>query len=76
MAGRDHGNEHGRSATIRPTRTGLTDASPLLKEGKISMVKIVEILFVMEAKDDTMAASKAANTNPLMPIGSRVMACG
>ena len=34
------------------------------------MVKMVEILLVIEASEDTIAATKAAKTKPLMPTGN------
>ena len=37
------------------------------------MVKMVEVEFSMEAKEDTMAAAKAASTNPFIPMGMNVL---
>ena len=36
----------------------------------MSIVKIVLTLFVIDAKEETIAATKAANVNPKIPFGS------
>ena len=40
------------------------------------MVKIVLTLFVMEAREETMAAIKAAKVNPSNPVGKRLIIAG
>ena len=40
------------------------------------MVKIVLILFVMDAKEETIAATNAANVNPKIPFGNKDIIIG
>ena len=35
----------------------------------MSMVKIVDVEFSMDANDETMAAASAANARPFSPVG-------
>ena len=42
----------------------------------MSIVKIVLTLFVIDAKEETIAATKAANVNPKMPFGSNDIIIG
>ena len=39
----------------------------------MSIVKIVEVEFNMEAKEETIAAANAAKTNPFNPVGINVL---
>ena len=65
------------NATTRPIVTRcFCEVSSGLKCRYMSIVKMVEMLLVIEASDETIAAISAANTRPLRPIGSRVMAIG
>ena len=41
-----------------------------------SIVKIVLMLFVMDANEDTIAATKAAKVKPRRPLGSKVIIVG
>ena len=42
----------------------------------MSIVKIVLTLFVIDAKEETIAATKAANVNPKIPFGSNDIIIG
>ena len=64
------------TATERPIITGFLSAADEDTFGNTSIVKMVEMLLVIDANDETMAASNAAKTNPLIPIGNIVIACG
>ncbi|KAK3604878.1 hypothetical protein CHS0354_000541 [Potamilus streckersoni] len=58
----------------RPTRTMLASDNFFFENGtKISIVNIVAVEFNIEAKEDTMAAIKAATTNPLNPTGIKFL---
>src|SRR5210317_1886687 len=62
---------------MRPVRTSSpSDSSPGLKLRYRSIVKIVEIEFIIDANDETIAAIRAANTRPRMPAGNRFMTVG
>ena len=41
-----------------------------------SIVKMVEMLFIIEASDDTIAAIRAANTSPAKPVGRSFITSG
>ena len=65
------------TATMRPMRTPdvpSSVASPNM--GATSTVKIVEMLLHIDAREETIAANRAAKTKPLIPTGRRVMAEG
>ena len=58
-------------AVKRPTLTKDTsDADLLMYSLQISMVKMVAVEFSIDAKDETIAAARAANTTPFRPVGS------
>ena len=42
----------------------------------MSNVKIVEMLFIIDANEEIIAASNAAKTSPLIPEGNIVIAAG
>ena len=45
-------------------------------EQNLSIVKIVDVEFSIEARDDTIAAQSAANANPLIPDGKNCKSQG
>ena len=64
-------------ATMRPSVTERWPPSlSIPKEGATSTVKMVEMLLHIDAREETIAASSAAKTRPLIPSGSKFIADG
>ena len=61
-------------ATILPTETSLFSVAPgFITFLYMSIVKMAAVLFNILARDDTIAATRAAHARPFMPVGAKFL---